>query len=148
MATTTSGIATWLNTFADALAARAGLSGVLITTGYVSDAAQQDQIQIDSIEGEQEWGLLGNLRRKEMFRIGGIIWVTRAGKDEAVIRVVRARAYVLLAEIEDYLRVAPTVSGTNKVSALTKYTLDQGANTSGRWAQMDFEVSNWRDLPS
>lgn len=149
MTTETSAVHAWLNAFADALAARANLAGVLITTGYVADVGRLEAIQIgDTIEGEQEWSLLGNRRRKEQFRINGIIWVSKPGKGETVIRAARERAFVLLAEIEDELRLRPTVSATNKLSALTRYTVDQGASTDGRWAQIDFEVSNWKELAS
>lgn len=149
MTTTTSGADAWMCAFADALTARAALSGVLITTGYVSDVGRQDAIQIgDTVEGDQEWGTLGNMRRREDFTVAGIIWVQRAGKGETVIRTVRARAFALLAEIEDELRVRPTVTATVKLSSITHYNLDQGANSDGRWAQMDFELKNWKDLPS
>ena len=149
MTTTTSGVHAWLNAFADALGQRGALADVLITTGFVSDVGRRDAIQIgDSIEGEQEWGLIGNRRRDEKFRIGGIIWVQTAGKGEQVIRDARERAFVLLAEIEDELRLRPTVGATNKLSAITKYDVDQGATSDGRWVQIDFEVSNWKLLPS
>ena len=46
------------------------------------------------------------------------------------------------------LRVRPTVTATVKLSSITHYNLDQGANSDGRWAQMDFELKNWKDLPS
>lgn len=149
MPTETSVVHTWLNAFADALTARANLAGVLITTGYVSDVGTQDAIQIgDSIEGEQEWSLLGNRRRRENFRIGGIIWVKRAGKGDPVIRTVRERAFALLAEVEDELRLRPTVTATAKLSAITRYECDQGASTDGRWCQVEFEVGTWKELAS
>lgn len=147
--TTTSVVHTWLNAFADVLSARAGLAGVLITTGYVSDVGTRDAIQIgDSIDGEQKWGLLGNRRRDEEFRVGGVIWVKRPGQGETVIRDVRGRAFALLAEIETALRTDPAVSAVAKVSAVTRYECDQGATSDGRWCQIDFEVSTRKDLPS
>lgn len=150
MATTTSGVHAWLNALADALEARPAIDDqVLVTTGYVADVDGRDAITLaDSIDGEQEWGLLGNRRRDEKFTMGGVIWVKRAGKGEAVIRTVRERAWALLAEVEDELRVRPDVTGTVKVAAITRYTLDQGPTSDGRWCQIDFEIRNWKDLPS
>lgn len=151
MPTTTSGMHIWLVAMAAALAARANIVtwDVLVTTGWVSDIDRRDTLILgDPIEGEQEWGLLGNLRRDERFTVGGTILVQRAGKGESVIQATRERAVNILAELEDELRVRPTVGATVKVAALTRYSIDQGADSDGRWCQLEFEVSNWRDLPS
>ena len=151
MPTTTSGVHAWINALADALALRANLISwnVLITTGFVSDTDRRDAIVVgDFIQGEQEWSMLGNRRRDERFRVSGAIWVTRAGKGDTVIRAARERAIAILAEIEDELRVSPTVTATVKVAALTRYEVDQGVSSDGRWCEVDWEVSNWKDLPS
>lgn len=149
MTTETSAIHAWLCAFADALELRSGLADVLVTTGYVEDTGKRDSIQIaDQVDGEQTWGLLGNRRRDETFTASGIIWVKRAGKGEDVIRAVRERAFDLLAEIEDELRLRPRVSSTVKLAAITRYSVDQGANTDGRWCQLDFEVSSQQTLAS
>jgi hypothetical protein len=151
MPTTTSGISAWINAFADAMAVRANIVSwnVQVVTGFVSDTDRRDSLQIgDIIEGEQEWGVIGNRRRDEKFRVNSIIWVNRPGKGDAVIRAARTRAFEILAEVEDELRLRATVTATVKVAALTRYTVEQGASTDGRWCQVDFEVSNWKDLPS
>lgn len=72
----------------------------------------------------------------------------KAGKNETVIRLARARAFELLAEVEDFLRLDPTIASTTLVSELASYPLDQGANQEGRWAQIDFAIACKKDLRS
>ncbi len=148
MTTVTSGIDEWMNAFADALGDRAGLAGVLVTTGQVLDIGKQDSIQLTDVEGTQTWGLLGNRRRDEEFRVSAIISVLKAGKGDPVIRAARARAVELLAEVEDELRVRTTVGATARWSALTSYDLNQFATTDGRVCEISFEVSSTKFLAS
>lgn len=149
MATITSIADAYMVALADALALRTGLDGVQIATGWLGgDAAARESIQFTAVRGTQQWGMLSNRRRNEEFVIEATIWVVNPGKNEDVIRSARARAIALLAEIEDELRVDPTVGNVAQVSQVTAYDLDQGANTAGRWCQIEFEITVNKDLRS
>lgn len=149
MATVTSVVDAFMVALADKLALRANLAGVQIATGWLGgDSAAMESIQLTAARAEQRWGMVGNRRRDEEFTVEATIWVTRAGKNETVIREVRARAFALLAEIEDCLRVDPTVDNTVRVAQVSTYDMDQGATTAGRWCQLDFEILVNRDLRS
>ncbi len=152
MATVTSTIHAAMNAFGDGMLARANIisAKVQVSTGYLGgDSAAKESIQLtDVTPATQEWGLIGNRRRNEEYTLNGLIWVLKAGKNETVIRAVRARAFELLAEVEDFLRVDPTIASTTLVSELASYPLDQGANQEGRWAQIDFAIACKKDLRS
>ena len=149
MATVTSIAHAYMAALADALAARTGLFGVQIATGWLGgETAARESIQLTAVRGTQQWGMLSNRRRNEEFTIEATIWVGEPGKNETVIRSVRARAVELLAEIEDELRVDPTVGNIAQVSQVTAYDLDQGSNQSGRWCQIEFEITVNKDLRS
>lgn len=139
-----------MNAFVDGLASRAGLFGVQVSSGYLgadSDAYESIQL-VDVSPANQQWSMIGNKRRDEEYTLQGIIWVVQAGKGETVIRAARDRVFALLAEIEDFLRVDPTIGSTTRVSELSAYPLEQGANDRGRWCQISFEVSCKKDLRS
>lgn len=150
MATITSTIHAAMNAFVDGLALRGGLSGVQISSAPLgADSARFESIQLTDVpDADQKWGMLGNRRRDEHYTLNGLIWVFGAGKTETDIRTVRARAIELLAEIEDFLRTDPSIGGTTKVSELSRYPMEQGANAEGRWCQIDFEISCEKDLRS
>lgn len=152
MATITSTIHLAMNAFVDGMLARSLIvaGGVQVASAYLGgDTARADSIQLTDVpNAEQSWGMLGNRRRDEEYTLHGLIWVFRGGKGETAIRQVRARAFELLGDIEDFLRVDPSIGGTTKVSELSRYPLDQGANEEGRWAQIDFDVLCKKDLRS
>jgi hypothetical protein len=152
MATVTSTIHAAMNAFGDGMLARANIisAKVQVSTGYLGgDSAAKESIQLtDVTPATQEWGLIGNRRRNEEYTLNGLIWVLKAGKNETVIRLARARAFELLAEVEDFLRLDPTIASTTLVSELASYPLDQGANQEGRWAQVDFAIACKKDLRS
>lgn len=149
MATVTSVAHAFMVALADTLALRANLAGVQIATGWLGgDSDARESIQLTAVRAEQRWGMVGNRRRDEEFTVEGTIWVTRAGKNEPVIREARERAFALLAEIEDCLRVDPTVGNIAKGSQVSAYDLDQGATTDGRWCQVELEILVNKDLRS
>lgn len=148
MATVTSIAHTYMVALADALTARPGLDGVQVATGWLGGDSARESIQFTAVRGTQQWGMLSNRRRNEEFVIEATIWAVEPGKGEDVIRTVRARALALLAEIEDELRVDPTVGNVAQVSQVTFYNLDQGATTAGRGCQIEFEITVNKDLRS
>lgn len=131
---------TIMNALADALAARAGLDSVQVATAPLGKDTAREAIVLADGRASQEWGSIGAKSRDEELTIAGLVWVTRPGAGETVIRETRARAFALLAEIETHLREDPTALGSLKWYEFTSYTLDQGANDLGRWVQIDFEI--------
>jgi hypothetical protein len=148
--TVTSTIPAAMDAFVDGLLARPGLEGVQIASGYLgADSDPKQSIQLTGASrAEQVWGMLGNRRRDEEYTLDGLIWIVVPGKNEPVIREARNRAFLLLAEIEDFLRVDPRIGQTTKVSQLSRYPFEQGANDIGRWCQIDFEIACEQDLRS
>lgn len=140
MATVTTKLDAAMNAIADGLALRAGLSGVQVGTGPLGAASQQESIQLFTGSSSQEWATTGR-RKEEELTIDGSIWVSRPSADDAVIREARARAIALLAELEDFLRLDPSLGGVVRVSSLASVELDQGVTPDGgRWCQLDFVI--------
>lgn len=133
---------------ADALEARAGLSGVLVTTGFVSDIGAQDSIQIYEADGEQSWGALGNKRREEEWELGGEIIAQRAGKGEDVIRETEVRAFAILAEMEAELRKNTSVATIADLVAMVRYEVSNEATASSRYCIVKFVISGRKSLQS
>lgn len=144
MATTTSKLATAINYLADALAARPGLAGVQVASGWLgADTSGTESIQITDGRSAQAWAALGRQSREETLTITVAIWVRRAGGGEAVIRETRARAFALLAELEDQLRGSTagiSLGGAARSSQITGIDLNQGANPGDRWCQIDATI--------
>lgn len=150
MATVTSSIPAAMDAFVAGMVARPALDGVQVASGYLgADSDFKQSIQLTGASrAEQVWGMLGNRRRDEEYSLDGLIWVMVAGKNEAVIKLARDRAFELLAEIEDFLRDDPTLADTTLVSQLGAYPFEQGANAEGRWCQVDFAINCKKDLRS
>ena len=125
-------------------------AAVQVASGYLgADSARHESIQLtDVTNATQSWGMVGNRRRDEEYTLNGLVWAMKAGKNEAVIKAARDRAFELLAEIEDYLRLDPTIGATTKVSELSAYPFEQGANEEGRYCQIDFQITCKKDLRS
>lgn len=141
MTTETSTFDTFLNALADGLAQKPELAAVQIATSALGgETDRHESIQFYEVEMEQSWGMLGNRRREEEYTVRGTIWTFRPGKNEPAIREARGRLRALLAAIEDFLRVDPTVGNVVKVCQLTNGRLEQGANSDGRWCQFDFDI--------
>ena len=149
MATETSKVDAFVNALADALGERAGLAGVKIFTSPDSAALDRsDCIQFIDAEMEQEWGMLGNRRREEMFTWHAAILCSKGGKTDAVARALRARCFEILGEIEDCLRVDPTVGSVVKVSQLKNGRLEQGANSEQLTCDFVFDIEVKASLAS
>src|SRR5487761_2653762 len=119
MTTTTSQLHLVKNAIVDGLAMRAGLAGVQVASAYLGKDTKAESIQIGvGDELNQSWSQIGNRERQEDMIIRGIVWVMKPGADEAVIRTTRARAVALMAEIEDFFRVDPSIGGLVKVSEI------------------------------
>lgn len=152
MATVTSSIPDAMDAFVSGMLLRANIASakVQVTSGYMGeDSERKESIQLTDVSSAtQAWGMLGNRRRDEEYTINGLVWAMVAGKNETVIKAARDRAFELLAEIEDFLRLDPTIGATTKVSELSAYPFEQGANADGRYCQIDFAILCKQDLRS
>ena len=149
MTTTTSQLHVVKNAIVDGLAMRAGLAGVQVASAYLGKDTKAESIQIGvGDELNQSWSQIGNRERQEDMIIRGIVWVMKPGADEAVIRTTRARAVALMAEIEDFLRVDPSIGGLVKVSEIVPKSCTEHANPDGRMCQVDFDVHTMNRLRS
>lgn len=144
MATTTSKLDAAINWLADTLADRAGLAGVQIATGWLgADTSGVETIQILDGLARQQWGGIGRLSREEELEIRLVIFVRKPGGADSVIRATRARAFALLAEIEDAIRAtaaAVSFGGIVRKAQVTDIELEQGANSADRWAQLNVTI--------
>lgn len=152
MATTTSKLDAAINWLGTTLAARAGLSGVQIATGWLgADTSGRESIQILDGLSRQQWGGIGRLSREEELEIRLVIFARRPGGSDTVIREVRARVYELLAEIEDAIRAtasAVSFGGVVRKAQVTEIELEQGANSADRWAQLNVTIEADKRLVS
>jgi hypothetical protein len=109
MATRTSTVPAVLDALKALLGARAGLDGVTVTTAPSGDPIPTESIQFFGTGGDQAWDAIGNRRRKETYTIRGGIFIQRRGAGPDVWDAARERAYAILAELEDAIRVLPTL---------------------------------------
>lgn len=138
---------------ADRLGERAGLAGVEIATAGIGPKSSDESIQFGGGEIEQAWGSLGNKRREETGVIHALIWVSKLGGREDVIRAARGRAFDLLSEIEDELRDRPDgrdASGLPivKYGHIPTISLDQGIKGDSRWCALEFDLVYKATLPT
>jgi hypothetical protein len=67
----------------------------------------------------------------------------------AVWDAARERAYAILAELEDAIRVVPTLDLADRVIVqLARVDLDQGPQDNGRWAALDIDIAVTAELVS
>lgn len=151
MATHTSTVPAVLGAMKALLDARTALStaGVVVTTAPSGDPIPAESIQLFGTGGDQQWAAIGNRRRAESYTIRGGIFIVRRGAGAAVWDVVRERAYAILAELEDAIRVVPTLGLADRVIVqLARVDLDQGGQDNGRWAALDIDIAVTAELVS
>jgi hypothetical protein len=151
MATHTSTVPAVLDAIKALLDARSALStaGVVVTTAPSGDPIPAESIQLFGTNGDQEWAAIGNRRRRESYTIRSGIFVIRRGAGAAVWDAARERAYAILAELEDAIRVMPTLGLADRVIVqLARVDLDQGPQDNGRWAALDIDLAVTAELVS
>lgn len=148
MATITSTVPAFLDALKALLSARAGLTGVTVATAPTGDPIPTESIQFFGLAEDQEWGAIGHKRRNESYTVQGGIFVIRRGAGEAKAKEVRDRAYAILAELEDAIRVDPGVSASVRQCELTQAVLDQGGEDNGRWAALQISIGVKAELRS
>lgn len=124
------------------LEARPGLAGVQINSAPMGVNTAAEAITVHDLEGEQTWAALGRERKRDSFTLNCTTWIHKPGADEADAKACRDRAEALLAEVEADLKDFPETVNGSQITALNlaNVSLDQGANTDGRWAQVTFSI--------
>jgi hypothetical protein len=150
MSTHTSTVPDVLDALKALLDLRDGLAGVTVATAPTGDPVPFESIQLFGTAGDQEWAAIGNRRRRETYTIRAGIFIKRLGAGEALAKQVRDRAYAILAELEDAIRVAPTLGLADRVVIqLARADLDQGLNPDdGRVAALDLDLAVTAELVS
>lgn len=134
------------------LRADAGLTGVSVTDGPpVGDQSDRDYVSIGwqpdgdrSVEIAQDFNSAGARTRDEEFVILCYLFTWTGDSD---ISVVRARAFTLLAAIENAIRAtgasptAPTLNGSVLWAHLTSAALEQANTNQGVRAGMPFTIT-------
>lgn len=122
---------------------------VVITDAPSGEPIPFESIQLFGVSSNQQWAAIGNRRRSENYIVRGGIFIQRRGAGRDVWRAVRERAYEILAELEDAIRVMPTLGLADRVIVqLARVDLDQGAQDNGRWAALDIDISVTAELVS
>lgn len=110
MTTKTSTVPALYGALLAGLTARPGLAGVMVTWGWPGRTPEREWLRIADTAFQQETHALGPTRpRKETYDVDMVVSVIRSadGQREAV-----ERAFALMAEVEDFLRLDPTVAST------------------------------------
>lgn len=133
---------TTMRTIRDGLRSRAGLDGVRVESHTIARATADDQLILATFEGEEGFGELGR-NREERYRIKGYALVRRpgAGEDDAI--AIQDSVLDIYSELTTYLDENPTLGDTVTDLRMAKYTGEQGAEDSARWAGVAFEVAVW-----
>jgi hypothetical protein len=138
-----------IDTMQSTLRGRAGLSGVQIAVGPMGDETQAEAIIFFGTDpGSEEFVTFpvggSSHSKEERYSIVGAIWILKAGAGDASIKGARDRAYEIRKEMADALRADPKLglssSGVNWLH-LASTGLEQGVNSKGRWAQLNFSVA-------
>lgn len=147
MTTATSAVPALLDALQSALSERDGLTGVTILSGPGSaDDLELEYIMLGlsnpQLNSTQRYKGMGNAYKEESIRFTNELRANYPGKGETAIRAVRDRAYAMLAEVEDCLRVTYTL-GLAKVDVaeLTDHDTQQGADDKGRVCLISFAIT-------
>src|SRR5690348_2486088 len=98
MATATK-IGAYLDALVASLAARSGLVGVSVTSGWIGPDGGLRSIQFTDAHLDYDWSSSGRRRYRETAIITGFIWVEYPGAGEAAIKASRDSAEALLDEV-------------------------------------------------
>ena len=124
--------------FVTALAARSGLSGVLVSYGAPLPNPPREHVTLGDLSGEQEFASLGAMRKYETFTLDVYVSVVREGSQQ---QACTERAFAIAAEIEDELRTNPTMSGTVRVAEIaTPFDLEEFASDTARQSVLSLGV--------
>lgn len=129
-----------MNALHDALAGRAGLSGVRVNYGPALPDPGRESINILGNTGDQTWASLGRLSKDEVYTVNVLVLVIREGQQT---QPAVERAYDILEELENELREgvsSPTMDGTVRVASVASVQLEIGASDQTRSALLTIGV--------
>lgn len=125
------------------------MKGVEVRTAPTGDPVPKEVIAFLGTNGDQAWGAIGNRRRKETYTLRTGIFILRGGAGEEKAVEVRNRAYEVQAEIEDAIRVMPTIGLADRVIIqLVRSDLTQDWQDNGRVAALDIDLAVTAELVS
>lgn len=153
MATTTSTVPAFLAALRDAMNARFAanptFAGVQCFAAPAGDPLPLEMIEFWGTDETQQWGALSNRRKVEQYTIRGFVGASvEAGAGEDVADQVRARAYAILAELEDQLRTDVNMAHTVYRCALASANLSQWIQDNGRAATLEITIDVYTELNS
>ena len=140
--TTTSMVIAVLQALQARLQARPGLSGVRVFAlpQGPQDLGREYIVLATRIPGRQEFPFASKAIKNDAFTLNGVIGRVEPGKgDEAALGSMQ-RVMDLFAEIEDALRVDPSLGGLDVTAQVEGYEHSPGATDAGRVHEMTFEV--------
>jgi hypothetical protein len=124
--------------FVTALAARAGLAGVLVSYGAPLPNPPREHVTLGDLSGSQEFAQLGAMKKYETFTLDVYVSVVREGNQQ---KECTERAFQIAAEIEDELRTNPTMSGTVRVAEVASpFDLEEFASDTARQSVLSLGV--------
>lgn len=129
----------------DVLRARPGVHDVAVVYGPPLNVGDNDFIWLGTVEGVQSWAALNAVTRPkdENYTVEVIINIKRSGD---ATQLATERCFELLAELEDELRVDPSINGTLGApgrAAVEEFRLVENLadDGSGRVSQLSVSVS-------
>lgn len=128
-----------------------GLAGVDVHTAAVDKLKKQDNIVFIRVDGDQEFRVIGGQSKDDSYTVESSVLVVKRGSGEAIAKEVRERAADILVEVENALRDIVQTNALKDIATaigavqinrlnLARFILNQGSNTDGRWAQVDFDI--------
>lgn len=143
--------------------ARPGLADVQVLMGPPGDELRAGDFLVtsvgdddDTIRADEKYGVLGNIRRRELITIDCLIMVHKPGGGEDVIKAARDRAHEIFAEVAEEFRTAANPANNHALTLsdkahsfeISSWTERRGATSSARWSQIPFLITYKGNLPS
>ena len=110
-----------------------------VSTPQIADGAdivpdvQREFVLVGNCEAKEDWDLLGNKRRNEQMKQYITIRANKVGDTQAATT---ARAFALMAVIENYVRGDPTIGGTVQMAGLVEWKVTKNGNEGEKYAEI------------
>jgi hypothetical protein len=153
MTTTTSTVPAFLEALRGAMnarfAANPDFTEVKCFAAPAGDPLPLEMIEFVGTDSTQVWAAISNRRKAETYTVRGMVGTSvEAGAGEDVADQARARAYALLAELEDQLRTDINMVHTVYRCALASANLTQWILDNGRAATLEITIDVYTELNS
>lgn len=123
-----------------ALRARAGLSGVQVSAGWVPPTDREYIILGGVPDDSREFATIGAAQVEESFDIECILQAVVAGGGDDSIDAATDRAEALLLEIDEAIGWPPTIDGACRQAYLNSFSFDDGIGPSERACRVQFRI--------